>query len=139
MADNLLYFIFLFSIDKVRRWHREVLAVDFIFMIGVTILSFPTLFISRLTSVSSHRSPECPPPKHSFLSMCCAWFPYPVSTCLLWMSFFYTCLPQRRLFPSIAPPKPSVYIHHSSYTTNTAWSVHYIVSYLRRPHYMYSP
>ena len=105
----------------------------------VTILSFPTSFVSCLTSVSSHRSPERPPPKHSFLFTCCAWFPYPVPTCLLWMSFSYTRLPQRRLFPSIAPPKPSVYIHHSSYATNTAWSVHYIVTYLRRPHCMYSP
>ena len=92
--------------------------------------SFPTSFFSCLTSMSSHRSPERPPPKHSFLFMCCAWFPYPVSTCLLWTSFFYTRLPQRRLFPSIALPKPSFYIHLSSYTTNTAWSVRQVSTYL---------
>ena len=92
--------------------------------------SFPTSFFSRLTSVSSHRSPERPPPKHGFLFTCCAWFPYPVSTCLLWTSFSYTCLPQRRLFPSIALPKPSFYIHLSSYTTNTAWSVRRVSTYL---------
>ena len=34
MANDLLDFIFFFSIDKVRRWCREVPAVDFIFMIG---------------------------------------------------------------------------------------------------------
>ena len=33
VANDLLDFIFFFSIDKVRRWRREVLAVDFIFMI----------------------------------------------------------------------------------------------------------
>ena len=38
----------------------------------VTILSFPTSFVSCLTSISSHRSPERPPPKHSFLFTCCA-------------------------------------------------------------------
>ena len=107
--------------------------------ICVTILSFPTLFVSCLTSVSSHRSPERPPPKHSFLFTCCAWFPYSVSACLLWTSFSYMHLPQRGLFPSIAPPKPSFYIYLSSYATNTAWSVHYIVTYLRRPHCMYLP
>ena len=42
----------------------------------------------------------------------------------------YTCLPQRRLFPSIALPKPSFYIHLSSYATNTAWSVRRIFTYL---------
>ena len=85
--------------------------------------SFHTSFVSRLSSVSLHHSPERPPPKHSFLSTCCAWFPCPVPTCLLWTSFSYMRLPQRRLFPSIALPKPSFYIHLSSYTTNTAWSV----------------
>ena len=31
MAYDLFYFVFLFAIDKVRRWHREVLAVDLVF------------------------------------------------------------------------------------------------------------
>ena len=39
-------------------------------------------------------------------------------------------LPQRGFFPSIALPKPSLYIHLSSCATNTAWSVCYIVTYL---------
>ena len=104
---------------------------------AVTILSFSTLFVSRPTSVSSHRFPEHPPPKHSFLFTCCAWFPYSVSAYLLWTSFSYTRLPQRNLFPSIALPKPLFYIHLRSYATNTAWSMHYIVTYLRRPHCMY--
>ena len=34
MANDLLDFVFFFSIDKVRRWCREVLAVDFVFVIG---------------------------------------------------------------------------------------------------------
>ena len=33
--------------------------------------------------------PEHLPPKHSFLLTCCAWFPYSVSTYLLWTSFSY--------------------------------------------------
>ena len=33
VAYDLLNFIFLFSIDKVRRWHREVPAMDLIFAI----------------------------------------------------------------------------------------------------------
>ena len=98
--------------------------------ICVTILSFPTLFVSCLTSISSHRSPERPPPKHSFLFTCCAWFPYSVSACLLWTFFSYMHLPQRGLFPSITPPKPSFYIYLSSYATNTAWSMRCIVIYL---------
>ena len=106
---------------------------------NVTILSFPTLFVSHLASVSSHRSPERPPPKHSFLFTCCAWFPYSISACPLRTSFSYTCLPQHGLFPSIAPPKPSFYIHLSSCAMSTAWSMHYIVTYLRRPHRMYLP
>ena len=100
---------------------------------------FHASFVSRLTSASSHRSLERLPPKHSFLSTCCAWFPYPISTYLSWTSFSYTRLPQRCLFPSVAPPKPSFYIHLSSCTMNTAWSVHYLPTYLRRPHRMYSP
>ena len=34
VAYDLLDFIFFLSIDKVRRWCRKVLAVDFIFVIG---------------------------------------------------------------------------------------------------------
>ena len=34
VADNLFDFVFFFPIDKVRRWHREVLAVDLVFSIG---------------------------------------------------------------------------------------------------------
>ena len=34
VADNLFNFIFFFSIDKVRRWCREVLAMDLVFTIG---------------------------------------------------------------------------------------------------------
>ena len=33
VANNLLDFVFFFSIDKVRRWCRKVPAVDFIFAI----------------------------------------------------------------------------------------------------------
>ena len=33
MADDLFNFIFLLPIDKVRRWRREVLAVDLVFAI----------------------------------------------------------------------------------------------------------
>ena len=33
VAYNLFNFIFLFSVDKVRRWRREVLSVDFVFAI----------------------------------------------------------------------------------------------------------
>ena len=33
VAYDLFNFVFFFSIDKVRRWCREVLAVDFIFTI----------------------------------------------------------------------------------------------------------
>ena len=33
VAYDLFYFVFLFAIDKVRRWHREVLAVDLVFAI----------------------------------------------------------------------------------------------------------
>ena len=33
VADNLFNFIFFFSFDKVRRWHREVLAMDLVFAI----------------------------------------------------------------------------------------------------------
>ena len=39
-------------------------------------------------------------------------------------------LPQRSFFPSIALPKPSLYIHLGSCATNTAWSIHYLVAYL---------
>ena len=92
--------------------------------------SFHTSFVSRLSSVSSHRSPERPPPKRSFLFIRCAWFPCPVSTFLLWMYISYTRLPQRRLFSSIALPKHSSYIHLSSYSMNTAWSVRRLSTYL---------
>ena len=92
--------------------------------------SFHTSFVSRLPSVSSHRSPERPPPKHSFPSTRCAWFPCPVSTFHLWTSISYTRLPQRHLFSSIALPKHSSYIHLSSYSTNTAWSMHQVSTYL---------
>ena len=34
VADNLFYFVFFFAIDKVRGWHREVLAMDLVFTIG---------------------------------------------------------------------------------------------------------
>ena len=34
VAYDLFYFIFFFSIDKVRRWHGEVLAMDLVFTIG---------------------------------------------------------------------------------------------------------
>ena len=34
VANDLLDFVFFFSIDKVRRWHRKVLAMDFAFTIG---------------------------------------------------------------------------------------------------------
>ena len=34
VADNLFNLVFFFSIDKVRRWRREVLAVDLVFAIG---------------------------------------------------------------------------------------------------------
>ena len=109
-----------------------ILLQSFRFNRGVMLrfFSFHTLFVSRLSSVSSHCSPERPPPKHSFLFTCCAWFPCPIPTCLLWMSFSYMRLPQHRLFPSIALPKPSFYIHLSSYTTNTAWSVRWVSTYL---------
>ena len=33
MAYDLFNFVFFFPIDKVRRWRREVLSVDFIFTI----------------------------------------------------------------------------------------------------------
>ena len=33
VADNLFDFVFFFSIDKVRRWRREILAVDLVFTI----------------------------------------------------------------------------------------------------------
>ena len=33
VAYDLFYFVFLFAIDKVRGWRREVLAVDFVFTI----------------------------------------------------------------------------------------------------------
>ena len=33
VADNLLDFVFSFAIDKVRRWRREVLSVDFVLAI----------------------------------------------------------------------------------------------------------
>ena len=33
VAYNLLYFIFFLPIDKIRRWHREVLSMDFVFTI----------------------------------------------------------------------------------------------------------
>ena len=39
-------------------------------------------------------------------------------------------LPQRGFFPSIALPKPSLYIHLGSCAMNTAWSVRYIITYL---------
>ena len=56
--------------------------------------SFLTSFVLRLSSVSSHRSPERPPPKHSFPFTRCAWFPCPVPTFPLWTSISYTRLPQ---------------------------------------------
>ena len=34
VAYDLFYFILFFSIDKVRGWHGEVLAVDLVFAIG---------------------------------------------------------------------------------------------------------
>ena len=34
MMDDLFDFIFFFPVDKVRRWCREVLSVDFVFTIG---------------------------------------------------------------------------------------------------------
>ena len=34
VADNLFDLVFFFSIDKVRRWRREVPAVDLVFTIG---------------------------------------------------------------------------------------------------------
>ena len=91
---------------------------------------FPMSLVSHLTSIPSHRSPERLPPKHSFLLTRCAWFPYSVSAYLLRTSLSYTCLPQRGFLPSIALPKPSLYIYLGSYAMNTAWSVHYIVTYL---------
>ena len=33
VAYDLFYFIFFFPVDKVRRWHREVLAMDLVFTI----------------------------------------------------------------------------------------------------------
>ena len=33
VANDLLNFVFFFSIDKVRGWHRKVLAMDFVFVI----------------------------------------------------------------------------------------------------------
>ena len=33
VADDLFNFIFLLPVDKVRRWRREVLAMDLIFTI----------------------------------------------------------------------------------------------------------
>ena len=33
MAYDLFYFVFFFAIDKIRGWHREVPAVDLVFMI----------------------------------------------------------------------------------------------------------
>ena len=33
VAYDLFYFVFLFAVDKVRGWRREVLAVDFVFVI----------------------------------------------------------------------------------------------------------
>ena len=33
VAYDLFYFVFLFAIDKIRGWHREVLAVDLVFAI----------------------------------------------------------------------------------------------------------
>ena len=34
VANDLLNFVFLFSVDKVRRWCWEVPAMDFVFTIG---------------------------------------------------------------------------------------------------------
>ena len=34
MTDDFFDFIFFFPVDKVRRWCREVLSMDFIFAIG---------------------------------------------------------------------------------------------------------
>ena len=39
-------------------------------------------------------------------------------------------LPQRGFFPSIALPKPPLYIHLGSCAMNTAWSMRCIVTYL---------
>ena len=39
-------------------------------------------------------------------------------------------LSQCGFFPSIALPKPSLYIHLSSCATNTAWPMCYLVTYL---------
>ena len=33
VAYDLFYFVFFFSVDKVRRWRREVLAMDLVFAI----------------------------------------------------------------------------------------------------------
>ena len=33
VAHDLFYFVFFFSVDKIRGWRREVLAVDLVFAI----------------------------------------------------------------------------------------------------------
>ena len=73
---------------------------------------------------------ECHQPKHSFLSIHCAWFLYPVSTFLLWTSFALHALSQHSLLPSITLPIYSLYIHLGFSTMNTAWSVHRVLTYL---------
>ena len=84
--------------------------------------------------------PEHHQPKHSFLSIRCAWFLYPVSTFLLRTSFSLHVLPQRSLLPTITLPSYSLYIHLGFSTTNTTWSMHHVLMYLfKRQHLMYSP
>ena len=34
VAYNLFYFVFFFPVNKVRRWHWEVLSMDLVFTIG---------------------------------------------------------------------------------------------------------
>ena len=118
------------------RWHshRDEFPCWFFYPVQVygvlRFFLFHMSFVFFLTYVPSHCSPERLPPKHSFLLIRCAWFPYSVSAYLLWTSFSYTCLPQRGSFASVTLPKPSLYIHLGSCTTNTAWSVHYLPPYL---------
>ena len=104
--------------------------IRYLSIIMLQFFLFHMSLVLRLASVSSHHSPERLPPKHSFFLTRCAWFPYSVSTYLLRTSFSLHVLPQRSLTPSIALPKPFLYIHLGSCATNTAWSVRCIVTYL---------
>ena len=101
---------------------------------NVTILSF--LLLNAHLGLTSPLSPlltipsEYCPPKHSFLFTCCAWSHYTVSAFLLWTSPFSHALSQCSLIPIYRTAKLPFYIHLSFGTTNTAWSVRHVLTYI---------